>query len=168
MRQNYAMEAKNYITPLGHQRLKDELLQLLDKERPEIVKVVHWAASNGDRSENGDYIYGKKRLREIDRRIRFLNQRLEHALVVDNSARAKAEPNSEQIFFGATVTFCDDQGKETTITIVGVDEVDLEKGYVSWVSPIAKALIKSRVGDSVKIQTPTGTKEIDIVEVNYQ
>ena len=168
---NYAMEEKNYITPTGHERIKTELLQLLDVERPEIVKVVHWAASNGDRSENGDYIYGKKRLREIDRRIRFLNQRLEFAIVVDNAARKSGEADTEQIFFGATVTYAalegKDTGKETRITIVGVDEVDLEKGYVSWVSPIAKALIKARLGDCVKIQTPTGPAEIEILDVQY-
>ena len=168
---NYAMEEKNYITPTGHERIKTELLQLLDVERPEIVKVVHWAASNGDRSENGDYIYGKKRLREIDRRIRFLNQRLEFAVVVDNAARKLGEADAEQIFFGATVTYAalegKDAGKETRITIVGVDEVDLEKGYVSWVSPIAKALIKAKLGDCVKIQTPTGPSEIEILEVQY-
>ena len=168
---NYAMEEKNYITPTGHERIKTELLQLLDVERPEIVKVVHWAASNGDRSENGDYIYGKKRLREIDRRIRFLNQRLEFAVVVDNAARKSGEADTEQIFFGATVTYAalegKDTGKETRITIAGVDEVDLEKGYVSWVSPIAKALIKARLGDCVKIQTPTGPAEIEILDVQY-
>ena len=167
MRQNYAMDKKNYITPIGHQALKTELLQLLDQERPEIVQVVHWAASNGDRSENGDYIYGKKRLREIDRRIRFLNQRLENAVVVNNSDRIANGGDPEQIFFGATVQYSDSEGTETTIRIVGVDEVDLERGYVSWVSPIAKALIKAKVGDTVKIQTPAGPKEIDIIAVNY-
>ena len=168
---NYAMEEKNYITPTGHERIKTELLQLLDVERPEIVKVVHWAASNGDRSENGDYIYGKKRLREIDRRIRFLNQRLEFAVVVDNTARKSGEADAEQIFFGATVSYAalegKDAGKETRITIVGVDEVDLDRGNVSWVSPIAKALIKARLGDCVKIQTPTGLTEIEILDVQY-
>ena len=168
---NYAMEEKNYITPAGHERIKRELLQLLNLDRPEVVKIVHWAASNGDRSENGDYIYGKKRLREIDRRIRFLNQRLEFALVVDNSARKTGDLDAEQVFFGATVTYSNlaglDSGKETTITIVGVDEVDLDQGYVSWVSPIAKALIKARLGDCVKIQTPTGPTEIEILDVQY-
>ena len=167
MRQNYAMDKKNYITPIGHQALKTELLQLLDQERPEIVQVVHWAASNGDRSENGDYIYGKKRLREIDRRIRFLNQRLENAVVVNNSDRIANGGDPEQVFFGATVQYSDSEGTETAIRIVGVDEVDLERGYVSWVSPIAKALIKAKVGDTVKIQTPAGPKEIDIIAVNY-
>jgi transcription elongation factor GreB len=169
---NYAMEEKNYITPAGHERLRAELLQLLDVERPKIVEIVHWAASNGDRSENGDYIYGKKRLREIDRRIRFLNQRLEFAVVVDNAARISGEQDADQVFFGATVTYCPasgpDHGKEENITIVGVDEVDLEKGYVSWVSPIAKALIKARIGDCVRIQTPTGSTEIEILDVQYR
>jgi transcription elongation factor GreB len=166
------MEEKNYITPAGHERIKRELLQLLNLDRPEVVKVVHWAASNGDRSENGDYIYGKKRLREIDRRIRFLNQRLELAVVVDNQARKSGEADAEQIFFGATVTYENlegiDAGKKTRITIVGVDEVDLDLGYVSWVSPIAKALIKSRLGDCVKIQTPTGPTEIEVLDIQYQ
>jgi transcription elongation factor GreB len=166
------MEEKNYITPAGHERIKSELLQLLNLDRPEVVKVVHWAASNGDRSENGDYIYGKKRLREIDRRIRFLNQRLEFAVIVDNKARKSGDSDTEQVFFGATVTYASlegaDAGKETTITIVGVDEVDLDLGHVSWVSPIAKALIKARLGDCVKIQTPTGPTEIEILDVQYQ
>ena len=168
---NYAMEEKNYITPAGHERIRTELLRLLNLDRPEVVKVVHWAASNGDRSENGDYIYGKKRLREIDRRIRFLNQRLEFAVIVDNAARKKGEADAEQVFFGATVTYENlegpEGGKETTITIVGVDEVDLDQGHVSWVSPIAKALIKARIGDCVKIQTPTGPTEIEILDVQY-
>ena len=168
---NYAMEEKNYITPLGHERIKAELLKLLNVDRPEIVQVVHWAASNGDRSENGDYIYGKKRLREIDRRIRFLNKRLEFAVVVDNLARKNGDSDADQVFFGATVTYSplegSEAGKETVITIVGVDEVDLEKNHVSWVSPIAKALIKAKLGDSVVIQTPTGPCEIEILAVQY-
>ncbi|NCV77758.1 MAG: transcription elongation factor GreB [Burkholderiaceae bacterium] len=162
------MDTKNYITPAGHEALKTELLHLLDHERPEIVQVVHWAASNGDRSENGDYIYGKKRLREIDRRIRFLNQRLENAVVVNNQDRIANGGDPEQIFFGATVIYSDTEGTDTQIRIVGVDEVDLEKGYVSWISPIAKALIKAKVGDTVRIQTPAGLKEIDILEVSYE
>jgi transcription elongation factor GreB len=168
IRQNYAMDTKNYITPAGHEALKTELLHLLDQERPEIVQVVHWAASNGDRSENGDYIYGKKRLREIDRRIRFLNQRLENAVVVNNQERIANGGDPEQIFFGATVLYSDRDGVDTKIRIVGIDEVDLEKGYVSWISPIAKALIKAKVGDTVRIQTPAGVKEIDILDVNYE
>jgi len=166
------MEEKNYITPAGHERIKTELLQLLNLDRPELVKVVHWAASNGDRSENGVYIYGKKRLREIDRRIRFLNQRLEFAVVVDNSARKSGAADAEQIFFGASVTYSPLEGiaagQATTITIVGVDEVDLEKNHVSWVSPIAKALIKARLGDCVTIQTPTGPTEIEILDIQYR
>ena len=158
------MEIKNYITPAGHQRMKDELLHLLDVERPEVVKVVSWAASNGDRSENGDYQYGKKRLREIDRRIYFLTKRLEDALVVDPENREA----TDQIFFGATVCYATEDGEETTIAIVGVDEVDMEKNYVSWISPIAKALIKAREGDTVKLQTPTGPKELEILSVTYQ
>jgi transcription elongation factor GreB len=165
------MEEKNYITPPGHERIKAELLKLLNVDRPEIVQVVHWAASNGDRSENGDYIYGKKRLREIDRRIRFLNKRLEFAVVVDNLARKNGDADADQVFFGATVTYSplegSEAGKETVITIVGVDEVDLEKNHVSWVSPIAKALIKAKLGDSVVIQTPTGPCEIEILAVKY-
>jgi len=162
------MDTKNYITPAGHEALKAELLHLLDQERPEIVQVVHWAASNGDRSENGDYIYGKKRLREIDRRIRFLNQRLENAVVVNNQERIANGGDPEQIFFGATVLYSDSDGVNTQIRIVGVDEVDLEKGCVSWISPIAKALIKAKVGDTVRIQTPAGVKEIDILDVRYE
>ena len=169
---NYAMEEKNYITPAGHARLRAELLQLLDVERPKIVEIVHWAASNGDRSENGDYIYGKKRLREIDRRIRFLNKRLEFAVVVDNAVRKAGEQDADQVFFGATVTYCAtsgaDNGKEETVTIIGVDEVDLDEGHVSWVSPIAKALIKARIGDCVRIQTPKGPAEIEILDVDYR
>jgi transcription elongation factor GreB len=168
---NYAMEEKNYITPAGHERLRAELLLLLDVERPKIVEIVHWAASNGDRSENGDYIYGKKRLREIDRRIRFLNKRLEFAVLVDNAARISGDQDADQVFFGATVTYSptsgSNQGQEENITIVGVDEVDLDKGHVSWVSPIAKALIKARIGDCVRIQTPTGPTEIEILDVEY-
>ncbi|TXI11262.1 MAG: transcription elongation factor GreB [Polynucleobacter sp.] len=158
------MEIKNYITPAGHQRIKDELLHLLDVERPTIVKTVAWAASNGDRSENADYQYGKKRLREIDRRIYFLTKRLDDAVVVDPATREA----TDQIFFGATVTYADETGQETTISIVGVDEVDMDKGHVSWISPIAKALIKAREGDTVKLQTPTGTKDVDILSVIYQ
>lgn len=144
--------------------MKDELLHLLDVERPEVVKVVSWAASNGDRSENGDYQYGKKRLREIDRRIYFLTKRLEDALVVDPESREA----TDQIFFGATVCYATEDGEETTIAIVGVDEVDMEKNYVSWISPIAKALIKAREGDTVKLQTPTGPKELEILSITYQ
>lgn len=158
------MEIKNYITPAGHQRIKDELLHLLDTDRPTVVKTVTWAASNGDRSENADYQYGKKRLREIDRRIYFLTKRLEDAVVVDPATREQ----TDQIFFGATVTFADKDGTETTVSIVGVDEVNMDKGHVSWISPIAKALIKAREGDTVKLSTPNGIKAVDILTVTYQ
>ena len=155
--------SKNYITPAGYERLCSELMHLIDTERPEVVGIVSWAASNGDRSENGDYLYGKKRLREIDRRIRFLTRRIEKAEVVD----ASLQGDNDQIFFGATVTYANQAGSETTITIVGMDEVDLDKGYVSWVSPIARALIKAREGDTVPLRTPAGVEQIDILEVKY-
>jgi len=165
------MERTNPITPAGFAALRARYEQLFAVERPAVVEIVHWAAGNGDRSENGDYIYGKKRLREIDRRIRFLNQRLEFAVVVDNSARQSGDADAQQVFFGATVTYAlvtgSSAGKETIITIVGVDEVNLDKGHVSWVSPIAKALIKARLGDCVNIQTPTGPAEIEILNVQY-
>jgi transcription elongation factor GreB len=154
---------KNYMTPQGYDRMRSELLQLIDDERPKVVEIVHWAASNGDRSENGDYIYGKKRLREIDRRIRFLTKRLELASVSDPSIHH----GNEQIFFGATVTYEDLQGQATTVTILGIDEADSLKGQVSWVSPIARALLKSRVGDVVKLQTPKGVQDIEVVQVSY-
>ncbi|MGZ3182408.1 MAG: transcription elongation factor GreB [Telluria sp.] len=155
--------SKNYITPQGYQRIKDELLQLIDVERPEVVKIVHWAASNGDRSENGDYIYGKRRLREIDRRIRFLTKRLDLAHVVDPSAHH----GNDQVFFGATVTYANASGEEHTVTIVGIDELDPLKGKISWVSPVARALTKAREGDTVTLQTPQGVEELDILEVSY-
>ena len=154
---------KNYITPAGYERMRAELLALIDLERPKVVEIVHWAASNGDRSENGDYIYGKKRLREIDRRIRFLTQRLELASVSDPSVHH----GNDQIFFGATVTFEDQHGQATTVTILGIDEADSLKGQVSWVSPIARALLKARVGDVVRLQTPKGVQDIEVVQVSY-
>jgi transcription elongation factor GreB len=154
---------KNYITPAGHQRLRDELLHLLDVERPEVVKMLSWAASNGDRSENGDYIYGKRRLREIDRRIRFLTKRLDLAEVVDSSR----QENIDQVFFGATVDYAGDDGDTHTVTIVGVDEVNLDLGHVSWISPIARALLKAKVGDTVSLHTPAGLQQIDILDVRY-
>lgn len=154
---------KNYITPSGYARLRAELLDLIDNERPKIVDVVHWAASNGDRSENGDYLYGKKRLREIDRRIRFLTKRLEIAEVVDPSLHA----GSEQVFFGATVTYSDDQDGERTITIMGIDEADSRMGQVSWISPVARALLKARVGDEVQMPTPGGVRHLEVVKVQY-
>jgi transcription elongation factor GreB len=154
---------KNYITPAGHQRLRDELLHLLDVERPDVVKLLSWAASNGDRSENGDYIYGKRRLREIDRRIRFLTKRLDLAEVVDSSK----QENIDQVFFGATVDYAGDDGETHTVTIVGVDEVDLDHGRVSWISPIARALLKAKIGDTVALHTPAGVQQIDILDVRY-
>ena len=157
------MNTKNYITPTGHQRLKDELLQLLDVDRPATVQIVHWAASNGDRSENGDYIYGKKRLREIDRRIRFLNQRLEFAHVLDPSTRE----STNQVFFGATITYLNGQNEQKTIRIVGVDEVDVEHGDVSWISPIAKAMLKKSIGDEITLETPDGIETLEILDVQY-
>ncbi len=155
--------AKNYITPQGYQRIREELLQLIDTERPEVVKIVHWAASNGDRSENGDYIYGKRRLREIDRRIRFLTKRLDLAEVVDPSIHQ----GSDQVFFGATVTYLNGAGTEQTITIVGIVELDPLKGKISWVSPVARALTKSREGDVVTLTTPAGVDELEILNVTY-
>jgi transcription elongation factor GreB len=155
--------AKNYITPQGYQRIREELLQLIDTERPEVVKIVHWAASNGDRSENGDYIYGKRRLREIDRRIRFLTKRLDLAEVVDPSIHH----GSDQVFFGATVTYLNGAGSEQTITIVGIDELDPLKGKISWVSPVARALTKSREGDVITLSTPAGVDELEILRVTY-
>ena len=154
---------RNYITPRGYASLREELLRLIDDERPKVVEVVHWAASNGDRSENGDYIYGKKRLREIDRRIRFLTQRLEVAQVSDPSLHH----GSDQIFFGATVTYADASGQERTVTILGIDEADTALGQVSWVSPVARALLKARIGDEVKLVTPLGVQDIEVLDVAY-
>ena len=140
-----------------------ELKFLVESDRPEVVKTVSWAASNGDRSENGDYIYGKRRLREIDRRIRYLMKRLENAEVVD-----PRDQDQDRVFFGATVTYADSTGREHTVSIVGLDEADASKGRVSWISPIAKALLRSREGDLVKLQIPGGTEEIEVLEVRYQ
>lgn len=154
---------KNYITPQGYARMRTELLTLIDDERPKVVEIVHWAASNGDRSENGDYIYGKKRLRETDRRIRFLTKRMELASVTDPAVHF----GSDQVFFGATVTYEDDQGLAKTITILGIDEADSLNGQVSWVSPIARALLKSKVGDVVRLQTPVGMQDIEVIQVSY-
>lgn len=154
---------KNYMTPAGYARLKSELLALIDEERPKVVEAVHWAASNGDRSENGDYLYGKKRLREIDRRIRFLTKRLEIAEVVDPALHF----GSEQVFFGATVTYADDEGVQRTITIMGIDEADSHAGQVSWISPVARALLKARIGDEVPLPTPGGVRSLEIVDVSY-
>ena len=154
---------RNYLTPQGYRRLRAELMTLLDDERPKIVEVVSWAAKNGDRSENGDYLYGKKRLREIDRRIRFLSKRLDIAEVADPSLHH----GSDQVFFGATVTYATAQGEERTITIKGIDEADSLNGEVSWVSPIARALLKAREGDEVQLVTPAGLERIEVVSVEY-
>jgi len=154
---------KNYITPPGYKRLRDELLQLIDVDRPQVVEVVHWAASNGDRSENGDYLYGKKRLREIDRRIRFLTRRLEMAVVTEPSLHH----GNDQVFFGATVRYVDDLDEERTVTIVGIDESDSSAGQVSWVSPIARTLLKSRVGDVLRLPMPERVAEIEVLDVQY-
>ena len=154
--------AKNYISPAGYARLKAELKQLVEIERPEVVRTVSWAASNGDRSENGDYLYGKKRLREIDRRVRFLIKRLENAEVVASAGR-----DTEQVFFGATVTVRSAAGTDRTLTIVGADEVDTARGHVSWHSPIARALLKARNGDTVTLRTPAGAESLEILGVQY-
>lgn len=160
-----APPAKNYITPSGHRRMKEELLRLLDVDRPEVVRIVSWAASNGDRSENGDYLYGKKRLREIDRRIRFLTRRLDAAVVVDPADQQQLD----QVFFGATVTYVQlGDGTERTVQIVGVDEVDPLNGKISWISPVAKALIKAREGDSVVLRTPGGVETLQVLAVGYE
>src|SRR5512140_1181572 len=158
-----APAARNYMTPQGYARLRAELLQLIDQERPQVVEVVHWAASNGDRSEDGDYIYGKKRRREIDRRIRFLTRRLELAEVTDPSVHH----GGDQVFFGATVTYAQESGQERTVTILGIDEAESAKGQVSWISPIARALLKAREGDVVRLVTPSGAQEIEVLSVSY-
>ena len=154
---------KNYITPEGAARLRAELLQLIDDERPKVVEIVHWAASNGDRSENGDYLYGKKRLREIDRRIRFLTKRLDIAEVTDPSVHH----GSDQVFFGATVDYARADGSEHRITIKGIDEVDPMQGEVSWIAPIARALLKARVGDEVQFRAPGGVEVLEVLDVSY-
>jgi len=154
---------RNYMTPEGYARLRGELVHLMNVERPAVVQVVSWAASNGDRSENGDYLYGKKRLREIDRRMRFLTRRLDIAEVVD----ASTQPNRDQVFFGATVTYLDSAGEEHVVTIVGVDEAEPLKGRISWISPVARSLIKAREGDTVVLRTPAGVDELEILEVSY-
>ncbi|MDR2924841.1 MAG: transcription elongation factor GreB [Azoarcus sp.] len=157
--------SKNYMTPRGYQALRGELDALLRVERPKMVETVAWAARNGDRSENGDYIYGKKRLREIDRRIRFLSKRIDSAEVVDPCAREQ----SDQVFFGATVTVCgaDDDAAEQVWQIVGIDEADVPAGKISWISPLARALLKAREGDMVRFISPSGVREVEIVEVRY-
>jgi len=152
----------NYITPAGLRRLSDEAAHLWKVERPKLVDVIAWAASNGDRSENGDYIYGKRRLREIDRRLRFLRRRIDSAVVVDNAGRAH-----ERVYFGATVTVADENGEERTVAIVGVDESDAGRGRVSWISPIATALLKASVGDVVTLRTPRGSEELEVLAIRY-
>jgi transcription elongation factor GreB len=154
---------KNYLTPAGYARLRAELLALLDDERPKIVEIVSWAAKNGDRSENGDYLYGKKRLREIDRRIRFLTKRLDIAEVADPSLHH----GLDQVFFGAQVTYVNQRDETRTVTIKGVDEVDNLSGEISWISPIARALLKARVGDEVQLMTPGGLEQIEVIDVRY-
>src|SRR5271169_5133015 len=155
--------AKNYMTPKGHRCMQDELRQLLRVDRPKLVETVAWAAGNGDRSENGDYIYGKRRLREIDRRIRFLAKRLERAEVVDPNQQKKLD----QVFFGATVTYANERRAETTITIVGIDEADFARGQVSWISPIARALMKACEGDVVELRAPAGIEQIEVLAISY-
>lgn len=157
------MDRPNYITPQGLQVLKDEKHQLWSVERPEVVKVVAWAAGNGDRSENADYQYGKKRLREIDRRVRFLTKRIEAAVVVN----PQDQTNREQVFFGATVVYENEREEEVTVRIVGEDEVDSTIGLISWISPVARALTKGRVGDLVTVKTPKGEEELEILEIRY-
>ena len=154
---------KNYMTPYGHRQLQDELRQLLRVERPKVVETVAWAAGNGDRSENGDYIYGKRRLREIDRRIRFLTKRLESAEVVDPTQQKKRD----QVFFGATVTYANERGAETRVTIVGIDEADFARGQVSWISPVARALMKASEGDIVELRAPGGIEQIEVLAISY-
>lgn len=155
---------KNYMTPAGFRALQDELRQLRRVERPKIVEIVSWAAGNGDRSENGDYLYGKKRLREIDRRMRFLVKRIESAEVVDPAQ----QKNREQVFFGATVTLVDQHDVERRLRIVGIDEADLENGRISWISPLARALLKARVGDTVDLRTPGGVEQVEILAIDYE
>lgn len=158
--------SKNYITPDGHKRLNAELLHLLDHERPQMTAVVSWAAKNGDRSENGDYLYGKKRLREIDRRIRFLNKRIDNVEIVD--PLAPREPDAaERVFFGATVTYAEPDGTEKTISIVGLDELDLARNYITWISPLARTLLKAREGDMVLLRAPSGNIELEVITVAY-
>jgi transcription elongation factor GreB len=155
------------MTPAGFARLKSELDELLGRERPELVATIAWAAGNGDRSENGDYIYGKRRLREVDRRIRFLIKRLDAAEVVDPTAR-RDEGEDDRVYFGATVTVRNGRDEERTVSIVGVDEIDTTRGYISWVSPMARALLKAREGDTVTLNTPGGMEDLDILHVRYE
>ncbi|WP_292981420.1 transcription elongation factor GreB [Nitrosomonas sp.] len=155
---------KNYMTPRGYARLKEEFDRLWKVERPEVVKIVSWAASNGDRSENGDYVYGKRRLREIDRRLRFLSRRLDNAEIIDPERRGECD----QVFFGATVTVCNQHGEEHTYSIVGIDEAEPGRGWISWISPLARCLLKAHEGDVVSLQTPGGLEELEVVEIRYE
>ena len=156
--------SKNYMTPLGWRKMRDELTWLVKTERPNVTSVVSWAAKLGDRSENADYQYGKKRLREIDRRIRYLTKRLEAGEIVDPGTREE----TDQVFFGATVTYVTSEGGQQTVRIVGIDEMDPSRGYVSWISPVARALIKAREGDRVNLKTPAGDQALEIIEVRYE
>jgi transcription elongation factor GreB len=160
---SFTDDLKNYVTPEGYKDLQDELRQLLKEERPKIVEIVRWAAGNGDRSENGDYIYGKKRLREIDRRMRYLTKRIESAEIVDQ----KLQKNLTQVFFGATVRYMEENGAEKTVKIVGIDEADLTKDKISWISPVARALIKAEVGDTVELKTPALTEKLKVILIMY-
>jgi transcription elongation factor GreB len=154
---------RNYMTPAGHERMRDELRRLLREERPKVVEIVSWAAGNGDRSENGDYLYGKKRLREIDRRARFLTKRLESAEVVDPTRQTRRD----RVFFGATVTYANGRDEEVTVMLVGIDEANLEAGRISWISPVARALLKAQVGDLVTVRTPAGPEELEVLAIGY-
>lgn len=156
-------DVKNYMTPTGFAAMQAELRQLLYGERPKVVETVSWAAGNGDRSENGDYIYGKKRLREIDRRVRYLSKRLESAEVVD----PQRQQHLQQVFFGATVTYARTDDSEYTVTLVGIDEIDVERGKISWISPMAKALLKAHVGEVVELKTPAGSEKIEVISITY-
>lgn len=156
-------EEIHYMTPYGHSVLEKELHFLLHDERPKIVEIVSWAAGNGDRSENGDYIYNKKRLREIDRRVRYLTKKLENTLVVDPEKQQKLD----RVFFGAKVTYAREDNSEVTILLVGVDEADFSQGKINWQSPVGKALMKAQVGDTVKVRTENGTEEIEILSISY-
>ncbi len=154
---------RNYMTPAGHARMQAELRRLLREERPKVVEIVSWAAGNGDRSENGDYLYGKKRLREIDRRARFLTKRLESAEVVDPTRQTRRD----RVFFGATVTYVNGRDEEITVTLVGIDEADLEAGRISWISPVARALLKAQAGDVVTVRTPAGAEDLEVIAIAY-
>lgn len=158
-----SLSIKNYVTPFGFTALQEELRLLLSEERPKVVETVSWAASNGDRSENGDYIYGKKRLREIDRRVRYLAKRIQHAEIVD----PKRQKNLAQIYFGATVTYLEEGQNKKQVKLVGIDEADLSKGKISWLSPVAKALLKAGIGDIVEVETPAGVKTLEVIAIHY-